>query len=211
MKNEKKRRGSAMESEQAIVPRARAKKRRLPMRALRLAARASKILLIGILLLVIVLSCITIVRANLHPNQIPDVLGYQVLTVTTGSMRPALNPGDLVLDRIGGNTDSLKAGRIATYRSSDGALVTHRIAKADQSGGATVYTFRGDANPAADAENVPAARVVGIYAGRCPLLGYVLLFLRSRLGIELLIILPVAAVLTAEGAASLRRLRRKAD
>ena len=80
---------------------------------------------------------------------------WRPLRVAGGSMRPALFPGDLVIVDIGS-----RAGRdqIALLRSPRHGLVLHRVLSSDSRG---TVTTRGDANPIADFDSLPASAVVG--------------------------------------------------
>lgn len=78
----------------------------------------------------------------------------QPLVVTSGSMQPTYETGDLVVSRTVA-AGSLETGDVATLRDARGRLVTHRVvavAPADgRQGGATVSVeMKGDANAQAD-------------------------------------------------------------
>ena len=92
---------------------------------------------------------ITVLAAGALSVSIPQVLGGTTLTVLTGSMQPAINPGDIVAVFPVYPSD-LRTGDIVTFQPSSGdpTLITHRIVAAN---GATFVT-RGDANTANDPE-----------------------------------------------------------
>jgi signal peptidase I len=78
----------------------------------------------------------------------PHVFGYQTLTMLTGSMAPAIDPGDVVITTPLAVTD-VTAGMIITYHIpiDDRRVVTHRVIAVDHGpdGEVTVQT-QGDAN-----------------------------------------------------------------
>ena len=103
-----------------------------------------------------------------------QLFGYRVLTVSSGSMEPALAKGDVIVTRpVEGS--SIKQGDIILYRQTKNASVIHRVAaihtfvlnltdsKTGETDTATSYEFvtRGDANPAADIAPVPDRAVQG--------------------------------------------------
>ena len=80
---------------------------------------------------------------------------YRPMRVVGGSMRPALFPGDLVI--VDMRSRALR-DQIALLRSSRHGLVLHRVVSTASDG--SVRT-RGDANPIADFDSLPASAVVG--------------------------------------------------
>lgn len=83
---------------------------------------------------------------------VPKVFGAQPFTILTGSMRPELPPGTLVMVRPQ-DADTIKVGDVVTYqlKSGEPEVVTHRVVALgrDDKGGVLLQT-KGDANPVAD-------------------------------------------------------------
>ncbi len=82
------------------------------------------------------------------------LVGWSPMVVTTGSMQPAINPGDIVMSGApdDGGRD-LEVGTVITFQDPvrpDG-LLTHRIARVNDDG---TYSTRGDANTVADSYQV---------------------------------------------------------
>ncbi len=129
--------------------------------------------------------------------------GYKALSVQTGSMRPGLEPGDLVLTRYVPISD-LKKGDIVTYLAKPGsaATLTHRVVevKATAAGQRSLIT-KGDANAAADPP-VYSNQIIGATALSLPLLGTVADMIRSLWGLVALVYIPALAIISVE----LRRL-----
>ncbi len=82
----------------------------------------------------------------------PHVLGYRTLTMLTGSMSPAIDPGDVAVVTPVAVQD-VTAGMVITYHIpiDDHRLVTHRVIGVERGadGSVTVQT-KGDANETAD-------------------------------------------------------------
>src|ERR1700743_926326 len=80
-------------------------------------------------------------------------LGWQALSVPTGSMRPTFDPGALVLThRV--PIQSLKVGDIITYTNplTMHSTLTHRIIRVYKiDGKIPAFITKGDANPSPDA------------------------------------------------------------
>lgn len=82
----------------------------------------------------------------------PHVFGYRTLTMLTGSMAPAIDPGDVVITTPIAVSE-VTEGMVITYKIpvEDRHLVTHRVVSVERGpdGSVTVQT-KGDANTAAD-------------------------------------------------------------
>lgn len=102
------------------------------------------------------------------------VAGLEPLTVLTGSMRPAIDPGDLVLvSRI--RARDARPGQVITFRSPDGRdrTVTHRVVTATPRAGQIAFVTRGDANDAPELWSTDAAGRIGRVRAVVPRAGYV--------------------------------------
>src|SRR5262245_28712218 len=78
--------------------------------------------------------------------------------VDTGSMRPAIGPGDVVVTRQL-NDDTEILGRVVTAEDpSRGGLLTHRIVRDNFDG---TYTTRGDNNANPDSTPMPRENIRG--------------------------------------------------
>lgn len=99
---------------------------------------------------------------------LPAVFGWQSTVVMSGSMAPALRPGDVVVVRPAGGAQ-LHAGQIVLVDDPDvpGELRIHRIAARN----GDRLRLKGDANPSADGSEVSTAAVHGVGTLRLPGLG----------------------------------------
>ena len=90
------------------------------------------------------------------------LVGWTPLVITTGSMRPNINEGDIVLSappEDGGQ--HLAEGAVITFADPirRGGNLTHRIDKVNEDGS---YQTRGDANSAADSHQVQPRDIDGV-------------------------------------------------
>jgi signal peptidase len=84
---------------------------------------------------------------------IPKVTHGAALTVLTGSMRPGIEPGDIVVVAGVEDPSRLEVGDVITYLPypDDPTLITHRIIGVSATGdGGRTFTTQGDANSAID-------------------------------------------------------------
>jgi signal peptidase len=106
---------------------------------------------------------------------LPRLAGAHPYTILTGSMRPSLPPGTLVVTRPA-DPEDVGVGSVITYqlRSGEPAVVTHRVvAQGVDGSGQFVYWTKGDANSAVDAEPVLPVQVRGKLWYSVPYVGYV--------------------------------------
>ena len=90
------------------------------------------------------------------------LVGWDPMIVTTGSMEPSINPGDVVLSATpedGGQ--GLEDGTVITFADPvrPGGRLTHRIETVNADG---TYETRGDANTAADSYRVEPDDILGV-------------------------------------------------
>ena len=116
----------------------------------------------------------------------PTVFGFSAAVVVTGSMSPAIEPGDLVVCR---RSADYAVGDVITFRSG-ASLVTHRIVCDTPDG----FTTKGDANNVADADSVPRGAVVGKVVFTVPKLGIFIEKLRTPLGMTVLVLIGFALI-----------------
>jgi signal peptidase I len=114
--------------------------------------------------------------------------GYRLYIVHTGSMKPTLESGDIIIDKPVDAHTVLTPGEIITFRHSDQTtdVVTHRFVSYTATG---LINTKGDANETADPWQIRPAQVKGAEARVVPRLGYLIVFLRQPSG--------VAAVVTS--------------
>jgi signal peptidase len=113
---------------------------------------------------------------------VPRLTGGTAYTVTSGSMRPTLPPGTLIVTRPADPT-VLGIGDVITYQAVSGqpAVVTHRIIGVGYTaGGEATYRTRGDANDTTDARPVRAVQVRGQLWYAVPWVGYLNTWVNGR-------------------------------
>ena len=129
-------------------------------------------LYLHVLLALVLVAVVATAAAGLTPH-----------VISTGSMQPAVKPGDLVLTAVPDDAAELGLGTVITYRHPMRAdeRVTHRIVEVLPSGG---YRTRGDANAATDAYVVEPEHVVGVGRLVVPLIGLPATWLRHGMWVE---------------------------
>jgi signal peptidase len=104
-------------------------------------------------------------------------LGVQPTVVSSGSMSPTLEVGDIaIIQKV--DTATIKTGDIIQFYK-DNATILHRVVRIDTSEGKTLIVTKGDANKDPDAIPVPATDVLGKSVFTIPKLGWVHIFIKN--------------------------------
>ena len=105
-------------------------------------------------------------------------LGYQAVTVTSGSMTPSIGVGDLVIVNL--DNDNLQVGDVILFDVGHG-YVLHRIESIESNGASKVILTKGDANSDIDPWVVEEWQVVGVKVYKIPWLGWPSIWVRQLL------------------------------
>ena len=154
------------------------------------------LLLIGVTLLIYVVDIkVKQMRGDYTPPK------YNAYVVLTGSMLPEIKVEDVVITKKT-EPEKLNEGDIITFASSDeryyGTIITHRIIKKYYDSTTKKYTYvsKGDNNNVRDNALVEQDNIYGKVILRIPKLGYLQVFLASKGGWILVILLPCLAVIS---------------
>ncbi|KRF11494.1 S26 family signal peptidase [Nocardioides sp. Soil797] len=106
---------------------------------------------------------------------IPRIAGATPYTILTGSMRPEMPPGTLVVVKPT-DVDDIGVGSVITYQLESGkpTVVTHRVVAQGVNGkGELQFQTQGDANNTPDEKWVKPVQIKGEKWYSVPYLGYV--------------------------------------
>lgn len=118
----------------------------------------------------------------------PSVFGYKFYIVLTGSMTPAINPGDLVVVKES-DASEIKQGDVITFGSPNNKnITTHRVKKINNKNGIQFVT-QGDANDAEDPTPVEEKFLVGKVTAHISKIGTVMQSIQNHLKEIIIIIL----------------------
>ncbi|MBO9532579.1 MAG: signal peptidase I [Solirubrobacteraceae bacterium] len=123
-------------------------------------------------------------------------VGVRVRVEQTGSMAPALKPGDLVLMRST-PLEQIRIGDIIGVRQESGRVIVHRVERLAGAGAFVRVHTKGDANPTGEDWTIARADQVALVKGRVPALGNVV---DAAKGPGIAIAVIVAALLLAGSA-----------
>lgn len=118
-----------------------------------------------LLLIIVILVCI--------PLTVPRLFGYEVYSVVSGSMEPAISTGSMVYIKSVEPEDIMEEDVIAFYSPSNpDAIITHRVVTNKVVSGE--FETKGDANDANDPVPVPYDNLVGRLTVSIPFAGELL-------------------------------------
>ena len=148
---------------------------------------------------------IAVVALLVAPTILRSFLGIGVTTVLTGSMRPAIAPGDIVMTRLS-SASTISTGDVVVF-DNGGTPYAHRVVEVRQLNGLQRLTTKGDANPVVDTDPVMASpgQQVPRVVWRIPAVGSTLAYLTSPDAQRLALTLLIGANLMALALFALRR------
>ena len=164
-------------------------------------------LITAILFLLLIFMVFVVVSSKASGGE-PQVLGFQLKTVLSGSMEPTFKTGSIIAIKPLKNPTNLKKDDVITFMESSDVLITHRITEVMKSGDQVMYKTKGDNNRSADANPVTSQNVVGQYSGfTIPYVGYFLDYAKTKNGTALLLIIPGLLLLGYSGITILNGLK----
>ena len=145
----------------------------------------------------IVLTFLAAIVLLLVVSAFPIPGNIQIKVVLSGSMEPAIHTGSVVVIKP---VDNYKIGDIITFGKDTKRDIptTHRIVEMRILSGEMLYKTKGDANNAADSQEVKESEVVGKVLFSVPYAGYMIDFARKPIGFILLVVLPMVCIVIGE-------------
>lgn len=147
----------------------------------------------------ILVSVFVLLSVVLTPaGQVPQVLGYSVFRVMTGSMEPEIREDSLLVVQKTPPED-IAPGDVISFFSPDpmleGAVNTHRVVRIERENGRTQFITKGDANVIEDTYPTNASALVGRVVFQSYGLGKAVSLLSNPLVFGIIILLPLLVIL----------------
>jgi signal peptidase len=149
----------------------------------------ARIILLIVILFVATYGSVEILRVGLRTES-------PLMVVSSESMVPTLNVGDIILVR-GINPSEVTTGTIIIFHSPNSydMAIVHRVIQVENEGNSIYFRTKGDNNGGPDGWRVPAANLMGVYVGKVPYIGILSLQLRGPLGATIIVILVAVIIL----------------
>lgn len=164
--------------------------------------------------ILIVLSLFVLLSVVLRkPGEVPNVAGYSLFRVLTGSMSPTI-PEDTLIVVKAVDPDSLKEGDVISFFSRDpkikGQVNTHRIVGIEEIDGEEVFVTKGDANILEDQFRVHKDDVVGLMIASSKMFGKFVRLITNPLIFGCVIIIPLCVIIIMNMVQSIKAAARLA-
>ena len=138
---------------------------------------------------------IAIIAILLIVPLLPIPGNYQILSVLSGSMEPAIHTGSIVVIKP---VENYKIGDIITFGKTEKTPTTHRIYDIKVNAGNPIYTTKGDANNAPDSREIPNSEVIGKILFSVPYAGFAIATAKKPWGFIFIIIIPTLIIISGE-------------
>jgi len=145
-----------------------------------------------VLVFTMMIACIIVVLSSRTTGGDPQIFGYQLKEVLSGSMEPEFSAGSLIVVKQVASPEKLKKGDIITFQTKqEQSFVTHRIVGVKGKGANKAFETKGDHNMYQDGTLVKADQVTAQYMGvNIPYAGKLLSYAGTSAGTALLLIIP---------------------
>lgn len=144
-------------------------------------------------------------------GDVPNIMGYSVFRVLTGSMEPAIETDSLiVVERV--DASEVKTGDIISFFSQDpvhgGAVNTHRVVSIEQNGDNWNFVTKGDANQLEDKYVTSSEDLIGKVVFVSHGMGIMVHLLSNPLIFIPVILLPMFVILVSNLSRTIRLTRK---
>lgn len=149
-------------------------------------------------IIIVMAVCVLLTVVLTKSGEAPNIFGYSVFRVLTGSMEPTIETNSLIVVK---RTDpsEIKKDDIISFYSKDpshgGAVNTHRVVSAEQDGEQWCYTTKGDANQVVDSYITTSNELIGKVVFTSHPLGILVRLLANPLIFIPVILIPLFIIL----------------
>ncbi|MGO1470530.1 MAG: signal peptidase I [Tissierella sp.] len=145
-----------------------------------------------IVILALILMIIFVIQ-NRSSNEAPSIFGHRFYIVQSGSMEPILGVGSLIVVKEMEAKD-IEVNDVISYKPNGETVVTHRVVNIENEK-ALKFTTRGDANNADDPNPLNGSNIIGKQIFVIPYLGRLLAFVKTRVGLVVVMIIPASLII----------------
>ena len=137
-----------------------------------------------ILIIIMSYNISLIIQSIFWPNKTPSFLGIKTYVIISGSMKPNIDIGDIVIVK---EEKNLHIGDVISYRKGQ-SVITHRIVNITEENEGKKYRTKGDNNNTEDSEIILNENIEGKVIKIVPKLGNLALLLKNKMTIIIILI-----------------------
>lgn len=137
-----------------------------------------------ILVILLAYNIYNFIMIKVLKHDVATINGYTMLEVVSGSMKPTINVGDMII--INTKDKNYKENDIVTYYDKNHNLITHRIININD----TEIVTKGDNNNTED-EAIYSQEIIGKYVTKIANLGIILSSLKSPFTMIMILIIGI--------------------
>lgn len=141
-----------------------------------------------IILIILIYNIILVGISYISRHDFNGIFGYKAYNITTNSMEPNTNKGDIILIKKPRNEEKIKVGDIVSF-FNDGQTITHRIVDITDTNGVKRYITKGDNNNVPDLQKISFEQIEGVEVLRIPYLGQIVSALENQVILLIIILL----------------------
>lgn len=143
------------------------------------------ILVYIILVPILIYNLALIVQSVINPNETPSFLGIKTYVIISGSMKPELDIGDIVIVK---KSNDFEMGDIISFRQGQ-SVITHRISEIIEDNGTIQYKTKGDSNNAEDNGTISKSVIEGKVVGKIKKVGNLAILLQGKTAIIVIVLI----------------------
>lgn len=137
----------------------------------------------NIILIILLYNLVLLGISFISKHDFNGFFRYKAYNITTNSMEPTINMGDIIIVKKVKDEENLK----------NGDIITHRIIDIVETNGEKRYITKGDNNNIPDLEKLSFSQIEGVKVISIPYLGKIIEFLENQI-IFLIIILTILII-----------------
>ena len=141
--------------------------------------------LLFVIIIILLYNIFLITKSTLDKTDAKSMFGYRAYVITTNSMEPTINVGDIIIVS-GIEKDKIKTDKIVTFEQNN-QIITHRIVGIEETEKGSKYVTKGDNNLTKDTEEISYEQILGTIVLKIPRIGNIILLLEDKIYIILLL------------------------
>ena len=149
--------------------------------------------LLFVIIIILLYNIFLITKSTLDKTDAKSMFGYRAYVITTNSMEPTINVGDIII------VSGIEKDKI----------ITHRIVGIEETEKGLKYVTKGDNNLTKDTEEISYEQILGTIVLKIPRIGNIILLLEDKIYIILLLNLILIIYINTKRVEEKKKMRRE--